>query len=808
MAEEVTIDITVNDSASAELKTIKAQLAGMTKAQGKANATTRKGGKANEMLSRGLGLVKAGAIGVAVELVAVAAKIGLVVSAANKMLGAFREQDDVNRSLEDSLARAGLAGDELIARYEELQARASEVSEATGIGDEAILRGMSRFVQVTGQATVSQKDLSIVLGIARKEGKGAADAASIYGRALKGEIGPLKDITSLTKEQEEALNKMTDTEERAAKVTEILGAQFAGQAENISPTFLAMDRLTNAHGDLIQKMGELIEESGIVPIILQPITDTLRLMESALEDNQDAITRWAYDTLEGALENLGAMALWVKRNREELAGLVTVGRLVVKGLGILVSTSELVFNAMKALAGMVATGLIQQFRNFLSIGKQTAEFLDLEIAESLGKVDDAARDLQDTTAGLTFDAVREGGKSIDDMVAQFDELPGIIMDNDKVARGFGDAADYMGRKVGEAQKRLETLRKTAKKSRDEGVGTGPRGPDTPPGGVGDPKAAEKAQRVLDAEADRLQKIREQQQAAASRQRLAAQELEVVHATTAQEKARKEFALEMMRIREQGLIGAEQELAVAQARNELASTLRDIEETQREEARAMLDEQIASQRAFSDQVMSNISALAAQGDAMSSLIGLTQQLAAVQQQYNAGVVDGAQATQQALSATGAAASTFASAIGASAQVQAGILAVFEAANSVAAFAQGRYLKGAQHAAAATLYSVAAAKPNPEGKAGGGGGGRGVPSSASAASGGSSRSRQRESQDNLTEAIAEAFGGGAGTTIIYDFRGSTNLSDNPTVVRKLATMVEGDQRLRGLDPDQMRPGRRGR
>lgn len=807
MSDVVAIDIRVNDEASKELAAIKAQLAALTKQQDDSNKATDEGAKTNVSFSAALGLVKAGALGVAVNLASMAAQIGAVVTVADRLLTAFREQDAVNRDLQTSLAGAGLEGDALRERFAELEATAARVSEATGIGDEEILSGLARFTQVTGDAAASQKDLSIILGIAAKEKMGAREAANIYGRALKGEIGPLKDITSLTKEQEAELNKMTDTEERAAYVTQLLGDQFAGLAENVSPTFLAIDNLSNAKGDLIQKMGEFIEESGLVPIVLDPITKAMRWMESAIEDNQEDLTQWLYGTVLNGIDNLIAFTKMIDENRKTIAELVVAGQIMAKGFVILIDTVDFVYEALKTLAALMGEQLLGAFADFTGMAGDLAETLDLSIAPSLQKVAAGARGLADTAGGIARDGIEGMGNAARSMVEGFDGSVELLGTVGEKAEMIGEGARFATKELKNARDAVVDLSKTTKEQRDQDIilpGGKPRKPKNP---AADAKTLADAQRVIDAEAKRLEQIKAQQEAAAERQRLAAGELGVLNATSEEERIRLQYVYDIQRAREQGLIGAEMELAVRQAEVKRLEAIKDLEEERAEKAKEDLEEMLASQRAFSDTVMANIESMAKQGEAISSLIGLTTELAAIQQQYSASVIDGGQATQAALSASGQAAVTFAAAIGASAQVQAGILAVFETANAVAAFASQQYGKGAQHLAAAALYGVAAAKPNPEGKASRGGGGGGGSAARASASTPTRSQQQRSTADDLREVLTDVFGTGQQINITYDFRGSTNLSDNPAKVRELATMVEGDQRSRGIDLDRVRNGRRG-
>ena len=146
-------------------------------------------------------------------------------------------------------------------------------------------------------------------------------------------------------------------------------------------------------------------------------------------------------------------------------------------------------------------------------------------------------------------------------------------------------------------------------------------------------------------------------------------------------------------------------------------------------------------------------------------------------------------------------TFAGALGASAAQQAAILAAFELASAIAAFAVGNVASGAQHLISAGIYGSIAATEAGAGPSGGGGGGAGVSGGggggATAGGGGANlEAVQQRSADLLAEAIGRELGGGGNTTIIFDNRGSLQLT--PT---GLYEQVREGGRTRGVDLDDV-------
>jgi hypothetical protein len=159
---------------------------------------------------------------------------------------------------------------------------------------------------------------------------------------------------------------------------------------------------------------------------------------------------------------------------------------------------------------------------------------------------------------------------------------------------------------------------------------------------------------------------------------------------------------------------------------------------------------------------------------------------------ADIEDGKAGVADALGAAGQAAGSFADELGASAAVQAGIMAVFETAMGFATMFTNP-AESAGHFIAAANFGVIAGKKAGQAKESGGGsagGGRGqgadVRQSADQAAEASSR--------QLVEALsrAERMEGG-GQTIIYDFSGATMLESAPATQNRISEATErGRQR----------------
>ena len=238
------------------------------------------------------------------------------------------EQAELNQRLYDSIRRRTSSVEEANRVYAEQNKVINDLSLATGLTDEALSAASEQYIRLTDKQSASTKDFSIIAGIARAKKQELSQAAEVYAKALKGEIGPLMDLTSLTKAQIDALNKETDESKRAAIAQGVLAEQYEGTAEQVDKGRLAHINHTNALGDLRQVMGQVINSSGVMEAVYGPLTKAVRDQEKAVGDNTKAYQRFVIDGVNlaitgfrGALEIGRALAVFYTNFKTGLIGL-------------------------------------------------------------------------------------------------------------------------------------------------------------------------------------------------------------------------------------------------------------------------------------------------------------------------------------------------------------------------------------------------------------------------------------------------------------------------------------------------------
>jgi hypothetical protein len=745
------------------------------------------------------------------------AGLAAVVAGTAASLEAFKEQDAVNRDLADSLRRAGLEGEALQQAYDKLQASAANLASDTLFGDEDILAAQAKYIQLTGDAALSTERMNTILGLASKQQIDTKAAAEKYAKALKGEVDSLKELTPVTKKQAEELAKMTDESAKAALAEKILAEAFGGTAQAISPTFNATKNLSDAKGDLLQKIGEVIERSGVIPVILDPVTRAFRWVESSINDNSEAIQHYIIDGVQMAIDKLIEGTEVVEDWREEIAA----GYAVVKGFGLGLHATQKIIQILIRSVGVFAStalaGLIDGLGGFIKMAADAAEIIgDDGLAMQLRGAVKAAESLSGELEDFAADQIVEIGEDAEGVAESFDAIGEAIGDIDKNADALGNFVKAGRKELEGVNRELIKTRKEVKKLGEVPGGTGGAG------AKGDPAAN---QIKINAEKARQRKIQDEINAL-KLQSLLSDDEEIKLAT--------EYQVKLLEIEKQKLKGSDKELAAAQANFDLQQKLLAInereqtriddlrKEAQQDELDRIKDLQEAEQARFDavlaayDQLASTSSGFfteeAGAGGALAGTIGTITaaigKLTLEVKDHNTSLEQGADAAAGAIATAGQAAAAGAKAAGASVRKEAIILGFFEAALAAAAVAKGiggnpaGFVEAAQHGiASAAFFSTAA-------KAGGGGGGATAGASATGGrSSGSSRSTQREvqrQQDSLSDTLEELLGDSSRQiTIINDNRGALFGAQAEDEVAQMS--ARGLSR-RGYDVQQLNARRR--
>ena len=738
-------------------------------------------------LSSGLDLAKAG-------LDIFVAGISAAGEAVGATIDAYREVEQSNRLLTESLARTGLQGEELARAFADLSKSADDFASRTGFSDEQIGAGLTKLIQLTGDAKVSTDDLSTILGIATRQQIEAADAADLYAKALKGDIGPLIDLIGITKDQEAAIDSLKTSEEKAAVAKKLLQEGFKGAAEGANANFLAMTQLRNATADLQQGIGEVIVESGLFQVVLTPLTKLLNLVTGAVSANKVTLQGWILDGLDAAIDVVQDLSGVVAQNADFIAGLVTVVRLGAGAFRIFINVVEAVNKIVVGFVAGALTGVVEGLSQLIRLASIAAEELDGDLAMGLRAASVAAGEVSEKLAGLSLASLESAGADIGDIGAAFDDMGAAIEDTLPMSNKIAGVFNAIGEQAAASRLQVKGLRDELGKAAAEQK-LPPKPPPAPPA---DTAKAEEARRK------------------AFEERIAAIRVEALTTEDKRAAAQLQLNARLVEIERDRLAGSQRLLATTEASLEYQKTLADLAKTAAEEALKVaeaekkaaedamkaLGERIDQEQALNEAITSRLDAFAAGEQGVNRVAAASARLndvigksLGISQRLNAGLITGAQATQQAIGTAGGAVVTFADQLGASAAAQAGILALFEAAAALASFAVGDIAGGAQHAAAAALYGVVA------GSSAAAGAGSSASAPAVAASGGgaagsgvSGEDAARRGAQILAEELSARGQDNAPITIINDYRGSIN-ANSPAGQREIFRIADGGARQMG-------------
>lgn len=797
MAQDVTITIKAKDKASQALAATGAMLKRMGARAKGAGASAVKGAKGMNLMAAS-GAVLGGALGVVtVAAIGTTAALTGLYKAGSKALDAWKEQEEVNRNLADSLSRAGVEADNLQSSFDGLNKMAGEFATKTMFGDEEILTGMAKYVQLTGDAKIEQQELSTILGIASKTKRDTGAAAELYAKALKGEIGPLKDVTSITKEQEERLNKIKDPTLKAAKAQEILAAQFAGVAEAANPTFNAIKNLEDANGDLWQMLGSVIERSGFIPIVLEPVTKAFRSVEAWVDKNHTTLQRYVIDGVMIAIQVFRGFLMVLKGGNQMLGA--AKDYIMAAGLGFkyFYEMIKIAGNVMVHFLTSALAGLLKGFDVVLEKAESVAEFFDKDMVKKIQGARKSMKGVKDDLEGIGKASVEAGRANLDQMDALKKKIDEYYANNDPLSKGFNDGLEKIINKTIEVDRNLTKAKKNASKpevTASKGGGKKPPGPS---------------------------KARTDAADLARRNEIARRQLSILNESNDARKAALELNLKLYEIQSNKNLTATERitankkaeldhekrlLELSKKRADAEAKRAEATKKEREEAAKALQKQMQMENAALQSLAQGLSRLTQGADGVNAvaagfehLVSLTAEANRLQTEYNTGVITGAQAINQAFGMAAGAAAVFAEQMGATAKEQAVILSLFELAASVASFAAGDVFGGTQHAAASAMYAAVAATSTsaPSGSAGGSSAG------ASGGSGGSGQGpsiqKEREkSADMLAERLGAVLGGGNTIIVNYDDR-STHLSKDPKTQDQIANAINKSTRRAGIDPN---------
>ena len=721
--------------------------------------------------------VKVAAVAATAALAALVGGLAASYAATVKLSQAGTVQEKVDQKLIDSIAGTGKSAKAARVEFDRL---VGVIGSATGtvgaiFGDEALLEAMATYVRLTGDASAGTEELDRIQKISILTGKDVQDAAKMAALARGGEAGPLRKLTSLTKEQASAIAAIADPTERAAAANRALDATLAGVDVRTQTAQGALARLGNVSGDLTQEMGKVINKSGGLTIVIDGVAAAAEQLTAWVTANSVALQQLAVtiaeDTVTG-LQTLATMVIEVIRIGRDWSQSWDAVKMIVLAA---VSTIADALAEFAERASALFKGVIEDLSAIAEGALDAAS-----VVARAFRQEDLVRQIEGARAsikGLATDATDAAATQAEGLRAyatvqraSLDVAVKAYGEDLAATKAWADAslamvdgmASGMRDKLREARTAItadlgpSTLDGTARGPADRpSAPAGPSGPDTT---------------ALDREIVALQRqILEAREANNIELR---GELESRRILAEQQRAAMSIKDEEIR-REQELIAAIQARAAVEAATQEQVAIWAGEATARH------TREMAQTKELADAAAKSAAARAAADEA-----AYRAQIAAAQLAGQAviGVADLVIKDERKL---------------------AGIKGAFQAAQSLAqgaAFAASGFTNIAalqasiQHGlAAASFFAVAGGAGGGGGAASGGGGGGAGGAGGSTVSSGADIDQQRsESMRALTDAIVEANQRGAERQITVNLYNPTLLADAPEVQRQLADQLAPELR----------------
>ena len=438
MAEEVTIVIKGENKASGPINDASTSVQGLgneakqtTDAVGQMNTGMTGATDAAEGMSPAMVAAGAAIAGAAAAAAAAVAAIGTLISVAKAAIDAFVEQDAVNRGLEQSLRGVGFAGASLNSTIAGIDSSIAVLAKSTMFGDEELKKMASTFVNVSGSAGVTREQMALMADMAQGMGKSTEEAARLMAQAMKGDLPrTLALTTSLTRDQIAEVKALEDPTARAAAATELLTRTFGGASENLNSYYKSSKNLEDAKGDFLQKIGEVITESGAFSPVLDGITLALNDMEAGVGENQNAISAWLIDAVAVAVDYMTTFVEILQFLSPVLAYVATAVENAATGFNSLKLAAQVVIDLFIALQSQVIGRLLQGITALLDGLSGVAGLVNDDLSASIKRAADATRGFGQLALGVSSaafqgaaDKTKEIGNNIVDSVMNIADLP-------------------------------------------------------------------------------------------------------------------------------------------------------------------------------------------------------------------------------------------------------------------------------------------------------------------------------------------------------------------------------------------------
>ncbi|MFP4598054.1 MAG: hypothetical protein ACLFVJ_07370 [Persicimonas sp.] len=767
MAEEVVITIRGDDQASDDLRRVLGALNDNEQAVNDASGASNKSAKASGSAAGGMGKMKvaaaAGAAAVAGLAVAVTGAVsvvkGMVESTARQALEADR--------MSSALGLSTQAYSELAFAAKAMGAEGDHVADAIGtITDRAedAKAGMQSFKDDFALVGIEVEDLrgknpeelfrQFAEGVASTEDPNKRATAAL--RVLGDDVG--RRLLPLLQQGEEGLDKFA---EKARELGVSIDQEAAVNARMFEQAMVEFDATMNG-----VSMGV---GNALIPA-LTALFDAFRVIIGPIGGGTDGLKEFAFDAVDVTIKGLAGLI-------EILNTLSPVIAASIQYVKVAGQAWKVYWNVLTGLAKTITGVVVKAFANILDAldaiigaGASAASALGMDgMAGELRTAQKGVSQFQDVVDGVSTAAFEDAKSDMADVGDAVGEIGGLIMDLPEVDSAVSKKLEELAGRVEKAQESVAEARdKVAEEEFERPAGAPDDRSQQAGAGEGSGDGDDEAKKAAEE---------------ARRNELARERIEILRTEDELQKAKLERELALNELADQDLTRDEKRLEQMRIENEYQARRKELAD-QRRAAEERADEERKARAADRrqgeiDDIRDVAAAFKGTGSQMASDVGNVIDVFADVKEGSASSVD-------AVGAVGEAAASFAGQLGASAEEQAGIMAIFETAMGFATLFTNPAESAGHFLAAANFGMIAAT----------GGGASGGSDGGSSIGGGEFRSSTDEAAEAGGRVLAENLGrednARGGDIINIDFSGATMLESAPKVQQRISNATDQARR----------------
>lgn len=239
---------------------------------------------------------------------------------------AYGEQEKATNSLNQTLVQQGIYTKELSKNYQGL---ASELQKKSVFADEEIVQAQSTLQSYLGQTKVTKELLKSTLDLAAAKGIDLHSASEMVGKSIG-------TNTNALGRQGIQLSDNATKAEKLAEVTDKLTSRFGGQAEAQTQGLGSLKVMSNQMGEILELIGEKLS-----PAII-------------------ALTKYFTE-----------FTFSIQQNQNSMDGLVSISKLMIKGLIIGFSEVVQIASGLGAMFGTLMGAMSQAVQGQFKMAWET-----------------------------------------------------------------------------------------------------------------------------------------------------------------------------------------------------------------------------------------------------------------------------------------------------------------------------------------------------------------------------------------------------------------------------------------------------